>query len=303
MPDHPADLSDLPAIRQLRRNLLVAFEVDERRLLAGGSLHSKPAERHLSLRDRLPRRSLVLLGGALSVFGAAGIAVAAVLGGGQAVTPNEWVAGKRAREEQVISAEQASQLGILRRPRSSTDAVPQSVVQKLSPTTFVGANGANFDLSRRVHGLPEGAAWVVPGAGHVCVIGISKTAAGGEISHPASGGESCAPNAGIAEGAVMSYGGSSRGVESVFVVGLVPDGVSTVTATAADGRTTSIPVYENVYIANLHGGTSLAFAGSSGLVNLGHVRSVTELDGRDRASADTSRSHRKCSVQTQRCTR
>ena len=98
MPDHPADLSDLPAIRQLRRNLLVAFEVDERRLLAGGSLHSKPAERHLSLRDRLPRRSLVLLGGALSVFGAAGIAVAAVLGGGQAVTPNEWVAGKLAMD-------------------------------------------------------------------------------------------------------------------------------------------------------------------------------------------------------------
>ena len=57
---------------------------------------------------------------------------------------------------------------------------------------------------------------------------------------------------------------------TLMVVGVVPDGVASVSLTLADGTTQTLSVNDNVYMAEVQGGASpeVDFAGPDGAVSL-----------------------------------
>jgi hypothetical protein len=276
MPDQLLDSDSLPIIADIRSELVAAFAAAEQR-------QDSPAETYRLRGRRFNRpwlsRPLAVLVALVGVSGA-GIAMAASLGGGSPVTPNQWASGKRAIQETVITLEQQEHLSILRNPRVATDAVDGREVALLSRTTFTGANGANFALSRRANGFGRGTAWVVPAAGSVCVVAVSQVAANGEPGPDAESVAGCEPNSTITAGKLVMYGSSRFQPDSTFVAGLVPDGVRTIKAEYADGTTESLPVHGNVYMGQLHGAAQLSFTGPYGYVQLEPVITLAERERR-----------------------
>ncbi|MGA2454561.1 MAG: hypothetical protein ABSG93_13670 [Solirubrobacteraceae bacterium] len=149
----------------------------------------------------------------------------------------------------VATTIESSDLGsfeILRRSQTAADTVlPQDEV------AFSGASGANLALARRVQGLSEGDAWVVPGKGSVCLI--------------ANGSASCTTNSAAADGKLVLISGSDKSPGVETVAGVVPDGVGTVSAHLSDGSSQSLAVHENVYLARVSGSvTGTSFNGPNG---------------------------------------
>lgn len=195
---------------------------------------------------------------------AAGIAAAGSLVGGIGITPDEWLSGKRAQPPTAITADQAMHLAILRRPRDPAwDAVNPEEAAQLSHGTFTGAAGADFALSRRVRGLQAGAAWVVPGAGRVCLIAslhVGKQTPVGETH----GGANCKPTPEVRRKHVILLVRSARATDKALIAGLVPDGISMVVVGRVKGPAIRVAVHENVYLAGIPGTvTSLRFLGPS----------------------------------------
>jgi hypothetical protein len=160
-----------------------------------------------------------------------------------------------------VDAAEASAFGVMRRPLASSDVVP--IDQLIS---FSASSGANPSLARRVlpgapQGQVSGAAWLVPGDGKVCLISISR-------SSRALGGAGCLIDEAAITGKLIVESTSTEAGGGALVAGLVPDGVPTVTLTSG-GRTWSVPVKENVYMAEVSGWVSNAsFVGPAGPVNL-----------------------------------
>jgi hypothetical protein len=178
-----------------------------------------------------------------------------------AINPQAWVDGQRVQPEPAIAADQAAELGILRRPRVASDALSPLQIADLtdSPTA---ANGPDPALSRRAQGITEGAAWVIPGDGMIC---FEYEAVAGAL-----GGGTCQPDASITNGDwPIATSMSIREPGMTGVAGLVPDGVTQVTLTLSDGTTLAVPVHENVYLAAISGGlSSLTYSGPNGTVTL-----------------------------------
>jgi hypothetical protein len=208
---------------------------------------------------------------------AAGIAAAGTLVGGIGITPNEWLSGKRAQPPAAITADQAIHLAILRRPRDpSWDVFASEDRAELSHGTFTGAAGADFGLSRRVRGLPSGAAWIVPGASRVCLIAYAESDAHGRPTPGTERGVVCKNSLLAVSGRMALFvtfpakGGASR---AELLAGVVPDGVSMVNVELARGASIPLAVHENVYLARLRQpAASVRFSGSSGVVKLSSLR-------------------------------
>jgi hypothetical protein len=88
--------------------------------------------------------------------------------------------------------------------------------------------GVNPALARKVTGLSTGPAWVTPGTGFVCIIGVGGT---------------CGPNGAALSGHLLVYG-NDRNVETVF--GLVPNGVNSVSVVLTNGSSETAPVVDNL---------------------------------------------------------
>ncbi len=275
MPDHPLDLDRLPTVARLRADLLAAFTAHEQDLA--------PADR--PRHRRRSRRPLAVLVALVCVVGG-GIALAESGGSGSPVSPDEWVAGKRAVPETRIAPVQLAHLSILRRARVPSDVVDARDVSVLSHSTFTGASGANFSLSRRARGFATGAAWVIPAAGGVCIIADQRLTPDGQPVLGSNGAAGCEPNDAITEGRLLSSSGTAREPDVTFVAGLVPDGVQAITATLTDGTAQSIPVHDNIYMGVLHGSAQLSFDGPNGHVTLEAAKPLTELEGRPRAQSE-----------------
>ena len=217
-----------------------------------------------SLRRRLrsvARRHLVVVAVLVGASGSAtGLALAGTFSG-TSENPQAWVDGQRVQPEAVMTPDQTADLGILRRPRVASDALPSDEVQLFTDSP-AAANGPNIAMSRSAQGLGDGAsAWLVPGNGMICFA----------YDNPgASGGGTCQPDTLVNEGRMLLFGGytSAHPIESV--AGVVPDGVASVTLNTTSGDTITVPVHENVYIAALTGVfASMTFQGADGPVTVG----------------------------------
>jgi hypothetical protein len=204
---------------------------------------------------------------ALGVFGVIGGAVAATGTLSSPPTEQQYEAGARTEVASAPSAAQRQALGILRRAQTAGDALPGELSSRLTANErFTGMDGANVALARRAGGV-GGAAWVIPGTGTVCLAAFSSADASegaGKLS-----AASCQQEA-SAEGGRMyveAEGASAPG--SVFIAGVVPDGVSSVTLGLAGGGSVSVDVHENVYMDQIGGeAADLRFNGPSGPVSV-----------------------------------
>jgi hypothetical protein len=122
----------------------------------------------------------------------------------------------------------------------------------------LASSGADLALSRQVQGLAVGSAWLVPGDGSICFVFTDE---------PVGGGETCQPDTVVTEGQLVMTSGGDAVPGTTLVAGVVPDGVSQVTLSLANGGTVSVPVAENVYIATeTQSVTSVTFTGPDGPV-------------------------------------
>ncbi len=247
---HTLDSFELRLLTELRERVLAGRAREPRR---GGRFS----------RVRPSGRGFAVAVAALCATAAAGGAVADTLGGGT-ISPQQWSAGKRVAPEQTVTPDQTADLGILRRPVTSSDALPSLFAQTFADAPIGGAQGVNVSLARRAVGFGDGsAAWVIPGnAGTICLV-----AANGPAMQEASqvqpsvthvpGADSdvqCEAVTSIDAGWPIGYGtGQGDQAGTVFTAGIVPDGVATVTVTSSGGATTTLPVHDNVWMGQVPG--------------------------------------------------
>jgi hypothetical protein len=93
-----------------------------------------------------------------------------------------------------------------------------------------------------------GNVWVVPGDGWIC-LDLAASASPASLD---GGGMECNTEAAAEAGRMVTW--TSASANTLVVQGMVPDGVSEVTLTAADGTSLTVPVSDNLYGANLTGG-------------------------------------------------
>lgn len=242
--------------------LPIVDEIGEALYAAATAVAQPGRRRWPSALRRRPGRSGVVV--AILVLGLSGSAGGLALAGtfnGTAENPQAWVDGQRVQPEAAMTPDQTADLGILRRPRVASDALPSDEIQLFTESP-AAANGPNIALSRSAQGLGGGAsAWLVPGNGMICFA----------YDNPgAGGGGTCQPDTLVNDGRMLLFGGytSAHPVESV--AGVVPDGVASVTLNATSGDTITVAVHENVYIATLPGiVASMTFQGADGLVTVG----------------------------------
>jgi hypothetical protein len=213
---------------QLERSLYDAVARSERASATGG--------RRRSDRPARPRRMRITILAAACTLGVGGAALAAtgILSAGP-VSLQQYRAGQRATLADTIPASQRAAFAVLRRPAAAADALPPG----LMPSMFKGVYGANGALARRAPRLPGGiSAWAVPGARALCLI--------------ASGGAAGGPDKYVLKAGVSIESGGVGRPEAI--VGLVPDGVSSVTLTLGDRRKQTIRVEDDFYSATVTGG-------------------------------------------------
>lgn len=168
-----------------------------------------------------------------------GIAIGASSGGGEKLAD---AARRQAPPVQSASAQDTARLSVL----SAAPAAENPLGEAAEYTSFA-------DTARAQPVLPSGAAgeersewktWVAPGlaAGEICLLGLDPAAGG------AGGG--CGDVARAVTGEyVQTYGSLREGV--VVVMGLMPDGVDSVTLTMKDGSAREVPVANNAYRADV----------------------------------------------------
>jgi hypothetical protein len=177
-------------------------------------------------------RISIILAAVLAVGGgAAGAAIAltAASGRGEDVAASTPV--------QQIDQKLVSELGVLRRPRTSGDAMTGGNGQALAQ--LGGRAGVNLALSRKVR-VGGTDVYVVPANGQVCV------------ASPGAG--SCADASTVAALDAVHYGRVplEDPPDMIRFVGLVPDDVTAVKLALSDGSTADASLEENVFEAVVH---------------------------------------------------
>lgn len=225
------------------------------------------------------RRPLVLVLVLVSAsVSAGGLALAGTFNGGT-INPQAWVDGQRVQPATTITPDQTTSLEILRRAQVASDALDSYDSHALAASPTGGGDGANVSLARRAQGFTSGAAWVIPANdGNICLITENAQAVemtseprpwDHEIRIPgANGVTDCEPASQVNTGWPLAYGSTADGPARMdFTAGIVPDGVSQVSVTVADGDSLTLPVHENVWMGQVPGTpVSATFNGPNGLV-------------------------------------
>lgn len=236
------------------------------------------------LRFTRPRRWLLVALVLICVPGTLGGLALAGTFEGPRISPQQWVDGERVPPAVTITPAQAAALGILRRTRAASDALPSQVASRMTHSPEA-ANGVNPSLSRRAQGFASGAAWIIPGNGVLCLEadneqGLEQASERTESSSTsqapfvrvpkANGTASCTTDSTAAKGWSAGTGETEESPGMIFTAGIVPDGVSSVTIRLAGGESLSAPVHENVYMTEVHGWpASVSFTGPAGPVTIG----------------------------------
>ena len=267
--------SDLPILDEIGVALYAAAVAADRR---------RARRARLAGAGRLFRRPLVVAIAVMGVSGTVGgLALAGTFAGGT-IGPQAWVDGQRVAPTAAPTPDETAILGILRRPRVSSDALPPYYSKVLPNSPTGGGDGVNIDLSRRAYGFPDGAAaWVIPGNdGTICLVAANAEAvqqageAGPALQHVPAAQDSvnCEPIAQVQTGWPLSFGSGPGDTPGVFfTAGVVPDGVQSVTVQAAGGSVT-MPVHDNVWLGYVHGPPETeTFTGPNGPVTIGGTSS------------------------------
>jgi hypothetical protein len=190
-----------------------------------------------------------------ALTGALTAGVATLFQGGGGSTPPTaappFTAG--APEVSSVPAAEAAAFGVLRRPRTSADAFTEIRAGS-------GPFGANPDLARTAP-LPASASplsprlvSVVPAANGVCLRVLESRAFAQWW---------CLPTARAADGALivalLPPSPTPRAASRQYLLGLVPNGVSTVEITSAGGAGHKVAVTSNVYATAAYRPVSIAF--------------------------------------------
>ena len=191
----------------------------------------------------LPLRAAVVL--VVSAAAATGIG-SALSSGGAAAPPRPHAPLPEVR---AVPAAEASGFGVLRRPLRSSDAFAQ-----IRPGA--GPEGANPNLARTLRepagGLSAGSVSVVPADGAVCLrvpfAGVTAAQWWCQALAQARAGRLVV---------AMRPPGRLR-ASNQLLVGLVPDGVRSVTVSAAGGVRRVVAVHENVYDTQIYAPTTIA---------------------------------------------
>jgi hypothetical protein len=151
-------------------------------------------------------------------------------------------------------------VGAFRRAATPAD-VPTAVQQGKLTAPVLNEAAADFELARRVVSTSRDDVWLVPGTDAVCVSSLRDGAGG-------SGG--CASLDQIGRGYVVTTNGGAGGApgfrpHEVFVVGVVPDGVASVTLNMKDADARTLAVNDNTFSADVFGDTdSISFVAPDG---------------------------------------
>lgn len=190
----------------------------------------------------------------------------AASGGGGPITPEAFEGGARAAVAQTVDAADASSFGVLARPVAASDSVPSIESAGLGDGSFAGVFGGNLALARQASGFDAGGAWVVPGAGSVCLIADPTYTAGVTTTAHLLGGAVCAGDRAAIAGEMEFTGyAATKNPGHTTIAGLVSDGVMAVSVSLKDGTVQTLPVHDNVYMANLNGTpAAIAFVNGNG---------------------------------------
>jgi hypothetical protein len=120
------------------------------------------------------------------------------------------------------------------------NALPAAVAEAFTGLSKAGVNPA---LSRAVQ-TPAGSVWVAPGSNVLCV---SATGPGTGVAL----GAACADDSLAQRG--DDYMLAGRAGAPTLLAGVVPDGVTKVVVTRADGSTTDLPVTANTFVTTTTG--------------------------------------------------
>ena len=194
------------------------------------------------------------------VAASAGIAEASgALGTAQPTSPNSDL---RAPLAQAADPTDLAMLGVLRRAQQPGDALPMSAISSGADDPIERSTGANPALARKVSFGAIGVAWIIPADGGLC---LQSTGYVNGVAAFGGGGCDTDTNGHPPYSQSLSGGMRARGI--YLITGLVPDGVSAVNLHLADGTIDTVPVEQNVYMAEVRFGlTSTTFTGADGTV-------------------------------------
>jgi hypothetical protein len=144
-------------------------------------------------------------------------------------------------------------LATLGEARTSSDLLPKEVVTALTQSVQPEFSGADIRSARRV--LPLNPGWLVPAVdGQTCLVRLIYPLIPAEhgIALSPTPSYTCASEAATQEGHLVetqSLTTSGTGTTDARVVGVVPNGVTSVTLVSRGGRATAVPVFRNAFEA------------------------------------------------------
>lgn len=216
-------------------------------------------------------RKITILAATVAVIAAASVSVAAVAQSGE--QPKVSV------QEPVPAADQglAATVSILDRPHTPSDELPQDIADGYSQRQPFGINGR---LARKAFSTESLDVFVAPADRHACIIttprdGTSFTA--------------CQTVDSIENG--TNRPATSVEYERVTILGIVPDGVKTISVHFANGEQAEHPVDGNVYLVQStvsNQATSVTYDGPNGRIQLETIRHDPEKVKNLRSVEETS---------------
>jgi hypothetical protein len=147
----------------------------------------------------------------------------------------------------------AASFAILRQPGPSPVQLPAGIAQLYRSPEHPNPYGIDPDLARYA---PAANTWVLPGSTGVCLITYG-------IVGPGVGSGTCASDSTALAGDFVSFQHKYPDSD-IALVGLAPDGNTTVTVTDANGTTRQIPVTDNIYVVTGGNPASITLLTASG---------------------------------------
>jgi hypothetical protein len=220
--------------------------------------------------------------------GAGGVAIADALSGSALTDQQHLYQGQYATPATTMTPDQTADLAILRRAVTSADAIPAgAIISNPKVAMGIGEDGADVALARLAQESNGIGAWVMPGNDGLVCLAVGPVTAGSPYA-AAIGGPGCMPATSasisaqhacdgtncndtfppgntVADGDLFDTIGppdpsppepdSEADPHSglpMYIAGVLPDGVTTVTLTLYGGATKTFPVQNNVFLTALH---------------------------------------------------
>lgn len=199
-----------------------------------------------------------------SSSGVHGVMIAVLCAGGCVLAScggGEWVSSSKLKLEAPVHY---AGFSLLSRGGGTGDAIPDEALATLKSDASVSLNREDIVDARRV--LPSEPAWLVPaGGGDLCLVRLLYPlvrAVGGAALPPAPVVD-CASQANALAGKLVttqSLSATSAGASvPIRVIGVVPDGVNSVTIGSQSGSRMRVDVLRNGYVAVLREPTEVIF--------------------------------------------